>query len=345
MRWIRTIFAVTMSLLLGFAALGAMPAAAEGVAVWMTVATKHPAQGCLVETSVEVRSGGAAVANAEVQLMLSDDASSWVISSDTATTNESGIVSMAFDTSGATVEKTWLEVRVNGAYIGGMTIWVDGDSCAGAPVLLDLSGNAPIVNESAPVASSVSESAPAASNESGTFLPLVLYAQQRNLSCEYSAVQIATSMIGTPVTEYQMEAVTPLSPNPHWGYRGNIHGQWGITDDYGIYADGLIPGLNAYGYSARSFYGGADDLTAAIDNGTPVIVWLGMRGDNSHNEYTADGTRFQLTQYMHVMVVYGYDEHGVYLSDPGTGTSRFYDWQTFLAMWDVIDGMGLVIGE
>ena len=76
----------------------------------------------------------------------------------------------------------------------------------------------------------------------------------------------------------------------------------------------------------------------------PVIVWLGMRGDLSHNEYTADGTRYQVTAYMHVMVVYGYDSDGVYLSDPGTGSKKYYSWGDFLWMWDVMDEMGLIVG-
>ena len=42
---------------------------------------------------------------------------------------------------------------------------------------------------------------------------------------------------------------------------------------------------------------------------------------------------------MHVMVAYGYDDGGVYLSDPATGGSRYYDWGTFEWMWGVMDGM------
>lgn len=349
MRIVRTLFAVAMSLMLGLTALGSSPASAESVAVWVTIGTNRPAAACVVETNVEVRSGGGAVAGAEVEVILSDDASTAVISADSGLTDASGIAWLSYNTTGANVTKTWLEVRVNGTYIGGRTIFVDGTSCAGAPSLLDLSGDVPMITDS--VAYTESAAAPAAEvaavsdSSNGSFLPLVTYAQQRNLSCEYAAVQIATTMLGAPVSEYQMEAVTPLSPNPHWGYRGNINGQWGITDDYGIYADGLVPGLNAYGYSARTFYGGTDNLTNAIDNGNPVIVWLGMRGDGTHYDYTEDGTRYQLTNYMHVMVVYGYDDSGVYLSDPGTGATRFYDWDSFLYMWGIIDGMGLVVGE
>lgn len=344
MRLLKVGFAAFMSVVLGLSVLGTTPAAAQSVDVWMTVATNRPAAGCVVDTSVEVRSGGGALAGAEVTIVLSDDSSPLWIDSMTAYTDANGIAWLAFDTTGAPDAKSWLEINVNGAYIGGRTIWIDGDSCAGAPSLLDLSGDAPIVTNSVETEAAPASEAVAQSDGNGTFLPLVTYQQQRPLSCEYAAVQIATGMIGYTVSEYEMEAVTPLHANPHWGYRGNINGTWGNTTDYGIYADALIPGLNHYGYSATSFYGDASDLTAAIDNGTPVIVWLGMRGDESHDEYTEDGTRYQVTAYMHVMVVYGYDDSGVYLADPGNGGTRYYDWGTFNYMWGVIDGMGLVVG-
>ncbi len=341
MRRFRAAFAVVMSAILGLGILGSIPASAAGVDAWMTVDTNHPAAGCVVDTSVEVRSGGGPLAGAEVTIVLSDDASSYIIDSMSGTTNSSGIAWLAFDTSAAWSAKAWLEVQVNGSYLGGRTIWIDGSSCSGAASVLDLSGDVPIVTDSwVPEASSNNSSISA----DGSFIAPVIYGQQRPLSCEYAAVQIATGMIGYTVSEYEMEAVTPLSDNPHWGYRGNINGSWGNTDDYGIYANALIPGLNYYGYAATSFYGGTDTLTNAIDNGLPVIVWLGMRGDLSHNEYTADGTRYQVTAYMHVMVVYGYDSDGVYLSDPGTGSKKYYSWGDFLWMWDVMDEMGLIVG-
>lgn len=342
MRVLRVAFATLMSAILGLSALGMAPVAAESVQAWMTVATNHPAAGCYVDTSVEVHSGGEPLVGAEVTITLSDDGSPFVIDAMTTTTTETGFAWLAFDTTNAPGTKTWLEVSVNGAYLGGRTIWIDGSECAGAPSELDLSGDVPTITDSW-VPEEVAETT--AANNGGSFLPLVTHQQQRPLSCEYAAVQIATGMIGTTVTEWDIEAVTPLHANPHWGYRGNINGSWGNTTDYGIYADALIPGLNQYGYSGTTFYGGTSTLTNAIDNGQPVIVWLGMRGDISHDEYTEDGTRYQVTQYMHVMVVYGYDESGVYLSDPGNGGTRFYDWATFNWMWDVMDGMGLIISN
>jgi hypothetical protein len=46
---------------------------------------------------------------------------------------------------------------------------------------------------------------------------------------------------------------------------------------------------------------------------------------------------------MHVLVAYGYDEGGVYLSDPAIGGMKYYDWGTFTWMWSVMDGMALSV--
>ncbi len=333
----RNALATIMVALVAMGMFGGSPAAAQSQAVdvWMEVNTANPDWGCYVDTSVEVRNDSA-VSGASVTLTLSDDYSGSIVSTETGTTDGSGIVYLGYDTSNAPSEKAWLEVTVNGAYVGGRTIWIGGNGCDGSPSVLDLSGDVPTITDqnAAPVSVDTATSG-------GTFLDPVTYTQQRNLSCEYAAVAIATGMLGGWVDEYDMEQLTGWSENPHWGYRGDITGWWGNTDDYGVYADALVPGLNARGFQGQVFYGGPEDLMASIDAGQPTLVWLGMKGETSFDAYTADGTRYQLTPGMHVMTVYGYDDWGVYLSDPAHGSLVSYDWATFNAMWQVMDGMAL----
>jgi uncharacterized protein YvpB len=171
------------------------------------------------------------------------------------------------------------------------------------------------------------------------------YVQQRNLSCEYAALVIAMGAYGVWVSEYDFDGLG-WSDNPHWGYRGDITGWWGNTDDYGVYASALVPAVNAYGFWADEFYaqGDASALTRRIDAGAPVIVWLGLWGNTGFYEWTEDGSSYKLAPGMHVVVVYGYDSSGVYFSDPATGNKSFYDWGTFLTYWNVMDGMSLAIG-
>lgn len=193
---------------------------------------------------------------------------------------------------------------------------------------------------------------PSRENSAGTgsvFNPAVAvanvptYVQQRNLSCEYAAVHIATAAFGNAIPESVYIADTPQAKNPHYGYRGNIDGWWGNTDDYGIYAEALVPTLNAYGFAADVFYseGATGQLTAELDAGHPVVVWLGYWGDTGVT-LTDDGT-YTVATGTHVVTVWGYDDAGVYISDPAKGAYKFFDWDTFIYMWNVLDGQSLAV--
>ena len=180
----------------------------------------------------------------------------------------------------------------------------------------------------------------------GSFVWVPEYVQQRNLSCEYAASVIAMAAYGVWISEYEFDGLIGPSENPHWGYRGDITGWWGNTDDYGIYAAALVPAIQAFGFWAGEFYalGDASALTRRIDAGAPVIVWLGLWGDTSFYNWTEDGARYKLASGMHVVVAYGYDDYGVWVSDPATGSKYQYDWSTFMSYWNVLDGMALSVG-
>lgn len=173
-----------------------------------------------------------------------------------------------------------------------------------------------------------------------------LYQQQRSLSCEYASATIAATMGGWHISEWSFDSVVPLNENPHLGYRGNIHGEWGNTTDYGLYPEPLHAALSSWGIPSDVIYahGDADVLRNEISSGRAVVVWLAMRGPvNSFEVQSADGSNYQLTQYMHVMTAYGFDETGVYLTDPGTAVWRHYGWDEFMKMWNVMDGMALSV--
>lgn len=168
------------------------------------------------------------------------------------------------------------------------------------------------------------------------------YQQSRSLSCEYASVYIATSVFGNPVYEEEYISSIPQSANPHYGFRGNINGAWGITDDYGIYAEALVPLLEARGYVGEVSYDPrAEMLQTQLDAGAPVIVWIATQGDTGFYETDETGT-YKLVPYEHV-VAYGYDSGGVYISDPGNGSYTYYGWDWFLSAWSVLDGMALTI--
>lgn len=169
------------------------------------------------------------------------------------------------------------------------------------------------------------------------------YQQSRSLSCEYASVYIATSIFGNPIYEEEYINTIPQSANPHFGYRGDIDGVWGITDDYGIYAEALVPLLNARGYVGEVSYDPrAETLMAQLDTGAPVVVWISTRGETGFYETDETGT-YRLVPYEHVVVAYGYDSGGVYISDPGNGSLTYYSWDWFLPAWSLMDGMALTI--
>jgi uncharacterized protein YvpB len=332
----------TLALLVG-GPQGAPFAIAEDASItaWIEFATIAPGVGCAVDVSAD---GGPGLTGADVSLVVSDDASGAVISSDSSTADSSGVAWLKIDTSGASPGvKTWASVFINGTYFGGRTVRVtsDGD-CSGESSLVKLDGSM----SSSPSSSAEAEGSDSSEiSSSSVIVPGAFgYQQERRLSCEYAALAIATGMLGDWVSEYDFEAVMPLSVNPHWGYRGDITGSWGNTTDYGVYAAALVPALEQHGFQGDVFYGGRGDLTYQLDRGRPTLVWIGARGEaGSFYEWTADGSRYQLTPYMHVVVVYGYDDGGVYISDPGNGALSYWDWASFEGMWDVMDGMSLAV--
>lgn len=169
------------------------------------------------------------------------------------------------------------------------------------------------------------------------------YTQTRNLSCEYAATHAATAAFGTGIPEWTFMESVPQAANPHNGYRGNIDGLWGNTDDYGVYAEALVPVLNANGYGGDVMYTGGDTgpLVAQLDAGRPVVVWLGFWGDT--REVKSDDGTYSVFAGMHVVTVTGYDESGVFVMDPAKGIQQHYDWATFQQLWSVVDGMGLAV--
>ncbi len=308
--------------------------AQNNITVWVEFDTIHAPQGCVVEVSID---GGPSLAGSSYSLVATDDDTGAVISSDSGTANDRGIAWLGIDTSAAgSSSKLWASVSVNGSYISGRTVRVAPEgSCSSGGAMVTMNGSAP--------SSSGTATDPVGTN--AVIIPGAFgYQQERGLSCEYSSLAIATGMLGNWTSEYQFEEVVPLNDNPHWGYRGNIHGSWGNTTDYGVYAAPLVPALNHYGFGAEAWYGDSYDLVAQLDLGRPTLVWIGVRGEQGRfNEYTADGTRYGLLPYMHVVLIYGYDDGGVYVSDPGNGKLKYWDWNTFEWMWNAMDGMALSI--
>jgi uncharacterized protein YvpB len=318
-------------------------AQADAAAVWVQVGSETPGPGCWVDTSVEVRRDGVAVPDLDVVLALHVDAE--IFSVQRGVTGADGLAFAGFDTSGIAAERVaLLDVNIADQYAGSVPITVtDGAGCNDNPEVEELSTSVPMT------VSTASHSADDGwTSGDGEVVSLWVPAipQRRGLSCEYASLSIAMGAFGVDVSEYAFDSIVGWSENPHWGYRGNIEGVWGGTDDYGVYAEPLVAAAEAYGFWGDVFYanGNASALTARIDQGTPVLVWLSLLGETGWVEEAADGTPYRLIPGQHTLVVYGYDEAGVYASDPALGAKRFYDWGWFMSMWNAFDGMAMGVG-
>lgn len=312
-------------------------AESRSVRSWIGVSSTRPSVGCAINISVEIHSGGGGLASAQIEAALHIDGN--LISADRSVTNSEGIAFLTLDTSSSPAGAThWVDINVSGAYFTGFPIVTTSDGSCSAYKLIEASGEVQYVA----AAPETSGSSLVGGSHTKVYVPR--YAQQRNLSCEYAAMYIATSAFGDGVSEYSFDNVVGKSPNPHIAYRGDINGLWGKTSDYGVYAEPLSWALDHFGYRGEVFYavGDSTPLQSYLDQGKPVVVWLALWGDESISE-TLDGRTYQITAGMHVMVAYGYDASGVYLSDPGSGTYRFYAWSDFMWMWNVMDGMGLAV--
>ncbi|HEV2528887.1 MAG TPA: C39 family peptidase [Thermomicrobiales bacterium] len=347
-RWLAgpVVVAIVMAMMSAILAGTPVAASSRTVDAWVTVRSASPGVGCSIPVAIEVRAGGNPIEGVDVLGGLVVDGQ--VQSSDRAVTAADGIGFLDVASADAPATgKARIEVNLNGVYIGAVAVTlVPGGDCASTASVLSATATIGSQATTAPV-TAAPETAPAPASTAGTgaMIPVPTYVQQRNLSCEYASLQIATGAYGSPVSEYNFDAPVGLAADPHVGYRGDITGWWGNTTDYGVYAEPLAAVLPQFGFRGETFYGvgNAAALTNRLDAGLPTLVWLGLWGDTGFYEYGADGSRYLLVPGAHVVVAYGYDQAGVYVSDPAVGASRFYSWDSFMAAWNVFDGMGLAV--
>jgi uncharacterized protein YvpB len=168
--------------------------------------------------------------------------------------------------------------------------------------------------------------------------------QWYSLSCEYAAAAAVSLYWGRLVSQSDFLREVPQSPNPHLGFRGDINAEWGGIRNYGIYAEPLVPVLEARGYLVDVFYGGTARLQQELAAGHPVVVWMtGKHAAQPVTTATYQGASFKLVPYEHATVAYGYDAGGVWIMDVGNGQRYYYSWSHFISRWNYFDEMALVM--
>jgi uncharacterized protein YvpB len=177
-------------------------------------------------------------------------------------------------------------------------------------------------------------------------LDVPVFKQQRPLSCESSAAAMAANFFGVPIGEQDILAALPRHENPHLGFRGNIDGTYGGTDDYGVYAEPIRQVLANLGLEAQHLSGGTDEIRQQIRQGRPVIAWVtyGMQAETPTQVQLSDGQLVTLVPYEHTVVVVGYNRDGLWVNDPYAGTQDFYTEGDFVRSFAYLGNMGLVVG-
>ncbi len=201
----RTMILLVSAVLLSLGhVLSHVPLAAAGesrdVVVWAELSSTWPAVGCTVGITVALSSGGASLQGVPVAVALAVDGD--VIATDEAVTDGDGLAVLAVDTTNTYAGADgWIDVNVAGSYVSGFSLYpVDAARCE---------------SESDTFMKTDTISVDGASEESATsragavFINNVptSYVQQRNLSCEYASLHIATATFGQGISEYAFDDV------------------------------------------------------------------------------------------------------------------------------------------
>jgi len=177
-------------------------------------------------------------------------------------------------------------------------------------------------------------------------LDVPIYEQERSLSCESSAAAMAASFSGVDVTEADILSSLPRHENPNLGFRGNVDGPHGQTDDYGVYAQPISDALQKFGLQVEPLDGGLPEIKNHIRQGRPVIVWItyGNQVQVPQSVTMSDGQTVTLVPFEHTVVVVGYNANGLWVNDPYAGTQDFYPAADFERSFGYLGNMALVVG-
>lgn len=170
-----------------------------------------------------------------------------------------------------------------------------------------------------------------------------LLKQQHMLTCEASAASMATK---AALTESQIMARMPRSPDPNLGFRGSIDG---LPDpalwNYGVYAAPVQKVLAGYGYTSKLLENASNaSVKAYIQKGWPVILWLTYALQKATPRLgMAGGRPYVLVPHEHAILAVGYDANTVVANDPWLPRIVHYRWSAFDRSWALFRNMALAV--
>jgi len=175
--------------------------------------------------------------------------------------------------------------------------------------------------------------------------------QTRSLNCEFQTASDLAWYYGRPFTweEIYRYVGHDAGGNPHKGFVGRSFddepGQL-YPFGYGVYAEPIAGAFAQLGLRAAvSYHTASEWLKAQLAAGRPVMVWAtsGMIIRPVATWTAADGVTVKGVPGEHTYLAVGYDATGVWLIDPWDGQRHHFEWPAFLASWDLLDRMALVV--
>ena len=175
--------------------------------------------------------------------------------------------------------------------------------------------------------------------------------QTHLLSCELQVAADLAWYYGYPYTWDEVFVEVGYDPggDPQKGWVGesldDAPGQL-YPHGYGVYAEPVARALRKLGLNAVTSYGKDENwIRQQIAGGHPVMIWAVAGMGSKPIEYwtTAEGHRVAAVRFEHTFLVIGYDTENVYVNDPWDGKTHSYPWSRFLASWDILGRMALII--
>lgn len=160
--------------------------------------------------------------------------------------------------------------------------------------------------------------------------------------CESIALLILLKSYGVEVDASDIIMLLPREERPYYknGVRYGGNPERGFLGDptkyygYGVYEKPIIEVANQFKPGIINATGKSlDDILKIIDTGNPVQVWVSMNlKKTSYSAYWIDEETGQTINWpsdFHSLVIVGYSNERVIVSDPDTGTIRIFDKATF----------------
>ncbi len=181
------------------------------------------------------------------------------------------------------------------------------------------------------------------------------FLQKYSLSCEIASLRMALDYKGVKLTEDEIIKEigfdnTPKSGNiwgnPHQFFVGNINGKQMVTG-YGVYWEPIARAARAFRDAADFRNWNISNLTKALDEKNPVIIWTYSSNGSPTSWFTPSGQSIHAVRGEHAVVAVGYvgdkdNPTSIIVNDPLYGQVH-WPREFFEKKWDAFGKSGVVI--